>query len=426
VNGIVTARERLFLEHGLDSMAAYRAARTRGHLDDGFGDVILVIDGTMVLRQEFEALEQVVGEIAARGLTYGVHVVLTANRWAEVRPALKDLIGTRLELRLGDPADSEVDRRLAVNVPVGSPGRGLTRQKLHFLGALPRIDGASTSHDLAAAAQAFATAAREAWAGPPARPVRMLPERVSYEELPQAGEPRGRLLLGVHEADLEPAYLDLDAEPHLIAFGDSGSGKTGLLRTIAQGVVDRYSPEQARIALVDYRRTMLGTVPESHLLDYSTTATVLGSAVRELVAALERRLPGPDVTAAQLRDRSWWRGPELFVLIDDYDLVTTPSGNPLLPLIDLIPQAKDIGLHVVVVRRSGGAARALYDPLLQRVRELGSPGLLLSGSKEEGALMGTAKPMALPPGRAQLVSRRRGRPEIELVHLAWVTGDAAS
>ena len=37
---------------------------------------------------------------AARGLSYGVHLMVTASRWSELRPALKDLLGTRFELRL--------------------------------------------------------------------------------------------------------------------------------------------------------------------------------------------------------------------------------------------------------------------------------------------------------------------------------------
>ena len=44
------------------------------------------------------------------------------HRWMELRPALRDLFGTRLELRLGDPTDSEFDRRVAADVPEGAPG----------------------------------------------------------------------------------------------------------------------------------------------------------------------------------------------------------------------------------------------------------------------------------------------------------------
>ena len=51
-------------------------------------------------------------------------------------------------------------------------------------------------------------------------------------------------------------------------------------------------------------------------------------------------------------------------MIDDYDLVATANSNPLAPLLELLPQARDLGLHLVVARRSGGAARAMFEPLL--------------------------------------------------------------
>ena len=50
-------------------------------------------------------------------------------------------------------------------------------------------------------------------------------------------------------------------------------------------------------------------------------------------------------------------GPELYVVVDDYDLVVTPSGNPLQPLFNLLAQGRDVGLHVVLARRVLGARR---------------------------------------------------------------------
>ena len=111
------------------------------------------------------------------------------------------------------------------------------------------------------------------------------------------------------------------------------------------------------------------------------------------------------------------------MLVDDYDLVTPTAGaaaNPLLPLVEFLPLAKDVGLHLVVARRCGGAGRALFDPLLGRLRELAAPGLVMNGSPDEGALVGTVKPRASPPGRAVLVDRRRGTRRVQL---AWVPPD---
>jgi len=109
------------------------------------------------------------------------------------------------------------------------------------------------------------------------------------------------------------------------------------------------------------------------------------------------------------------------VLVDDYDLVVPAGGaavNPLLPLVEFLPQAKDVGLHLVVARRCGGAGRALFDPLLGRLRELAAPGLVMNGSPDEGALAGMVKPQVLPPGRAVLVDRRRGTRRVQL---AWMS-----
>jgi DNA segregation ATPase FtsK/SpoIIIE, S-DNA-T family len=82
----------------------------------------------------------------------------------------------------------------------------------------------------------------------------------------------------------------------------------------------------------------------------------------------------------------------------------------------LLAQARDVGLHLVVARRSGGASRALYEPVIQALRDLEVPGLVLSGSPDEGHLVGTVRPMRMPPGRGRLVTRDRG---IEVVQLAW-------
>lgn len=126
---------------------------------------------------------------------------------------------------------------------------------------------------------------------------------------------------------------------------------------------------------------------------------------------------GPDVTPEQLRARSWWSGSEAFILVDDYDLVVTSAGSPLRPLIPLLAQATDVGLHLVVTRRGGGASRASCEPVLQAMRDLASPGIMLSTPPDEGALVGMVKGSLQPPGRGRLVTRDQGN---QVVQLAWL------
>ncbi|MGR6317677.1 type VII secretion protein EccCb [Micromonospora soli] len=418
VNALIDAREADFARRGPEAMARLRAALAAGEpIDDRFGDVFLVVDGWGALRQEYEDLADAVTGIAQRGLGHGVHVVLTALRWSEIRASLRDLLGTRLELRLGDPAESEFDRHAAANVPRSSPGRGLAKGRLHFMTALARIDGAHDATDLAEAIAALADRAARAWPGPPAPPVRLLPRRLTVAELNHLRDPAmPGVPIGLDESALAPVHLDLAGEPHLTVFGDAECGKTNLLRLIARGIAERYTPAQARLVIADYRRGLLGAVEGEHLLDYAPSSQAFSQGLSSIRSALQERLPGPEVTRAQLRDRSWWQGPDLYLLVDDYDLVASGGTNPLTVLLDLLPQARDVGLHLIVARRVGGAARALYEPVLQRLRDLASPGLLMSGSRDEGPILGGLRPQPLPPGRGTLVRRTDG---VRVVQTAW-------
>ena len=118
---LLARREQEFADQGRVDLRLPRMRASGEIAGDGYGDVFLVVDGWLTLRQDFEQLEQAITAIAARGLGYGVHVLAAAGKWSEFRPAIRDLFGTRLELRLGDPYESEIDRRLAPNVPEARP-----------------------------------------------------------------------------------------------------------------------------------------------------------------------------------------------------------------------------------------------------------------------------------------------------------------
>ena len=415
---VLNHREQLFVEHGIDSMASYRRRRRAGELtEERHGDVFLVVDNWQTLRTEFEDLEDRVVDLANRGLSYGVHIVAATSRWFDLRGPVRDLFGTRLELRLGDPSDSHIDRRAAANVPERSPGRGITPDGHQSLIALPRIDGRSDSDDLATGTRELVDAVREAWQGPSAPPVRLLPARVPYEQLGVDDASQPGIPFGIAENDLQPVRFDpAGSDPHLILFGDNESGKSTFLRVFARAIAERYTPKQARIVAVDYRRSLLGSLPESHLLGYGTSNEITSRLLSDAAVVMNERLPGPDVTAEQLRNRSWWKGPELYVLVDDYDLVAT-DRNPLAALHDFLAQSREIGLHLVIARRSGGASRAFYDPILKRLRDLATPGIIMSGDREEGPLLGNVRPGPLPPGRGWLVTRREGA---RLIQCGWL------
>lgn len=136
-----------------------------------------------------------------------------------------------------------------------------------------------------------------------------------------------------------------------------------------------------------------------------------------LAGVFARRQPPTDVTPQQLRDRSWWTGPQIFIIVDDYDLVATNAGNPLAPLAEYLPFARDTGVRFVIARNSAGASRSMYEAFMQRIKELGAQGVVLSGDPSEGDLIGSVRGHAMPPGRGYFASRRRGNPLVQIGRL---------
>ncbi|MFJ2261094.1 type VII secretion protein EccCa [Streptomyces sp. NPDC087844] len=408
VASVLAERERFFLEQNIDSMATYRKRRAAGEFpDEPYGDVFLVVDGWGTLRQDFLEHVTTLSQFAQRGLNYGVHLIVTTARWVELAAQVRDQVGTRLELKMGDPMESVIDIRRARTVP-RIAGRGLTAEtKLHYLGALPRLDGTQRQEDLADGVRELVRSIAEHWHGPAAPAVKMLPVRLSATDLP-APEGDLRIALGLEEEKLGPAWHDFADHPHLVVVGDSETGKTNLLRLVAKGITERYSPDEARVLVVDYRRELVEAVPEEYRLGHAVSIDQLRDMADGAARALRSRMPGSDIAPSRMRQRDWWQGPSVFVLVDDYDLIGAPLGrSPFEPLLDFLALGYEVGFHLVVTRSAAGAGRGLGDQVLRRMLEVNTPALLLSCPPSEGYLFGSVKPRVLVPGRALRITRRK-------------------
>ncbi|RRD51278.1 type VII secretion protein EccCa [Buchananella hordeovulneris] len=426
IDAILADREKYFRAHRIDSITTYRRGRAAGQYDDGYGDVFLIVDGWDSLRADFDSLDMRIQTMMARALTFGVHLVVGSQRWMDLRQQIRDVIGTRIELRLGEASDSTIDRKAAMNVPDGKPGRGLEMSKHHMLLGLPRIDGNSDPSTVGAGVTQALQAIAEAAPHGPGPKLRLLPERIEVAELlalpgadPQGRGAAAKLVLGIEETRMGPLLFRPRVESHLLVLGDPKSGKSSFLRLLAREVMRTHSPKEAKIFAIDLRRAMLGLLPQDYTAAYITKRDDIQAQMEGLAKYLTTRLPGNDVTPEMLRDRSWWTGSEAWVLVDDYDLVVTSAGNPLLPLQPLLAQAADIGLHLIITRRMGGASRALYEPIAQSMNELGTTVMLLSGNPDDGAVIGRVKAVRSVPGRVQVISRDAG---LQVAQLGWTPG----
>ncbi|MBB5163256.1 type VII secretion protein EccCb [Mycobacterium sp. AZCC_0083] len=428
MKAVLRQREALFKQYRVGSIAMYRQLRDDPNHPasaDPFGDVFLVIDGWPAFVSEFPDLEPVVQDLAGQGLAFGVHTVISTPRWTELKSRIRDYLGTKIEFRLGDINETQIDR-MTRDIPVNRPGRAISMEKHHLMIGVPRLDGVHSATDLVPAMTA-AVQHIGSLHNDEAPKIRVLPDRIYLRELdptPPGSDSdyrtRWTIPLGIREADLSVAYSAMHTSPHLLIFGAPKSGKTTIAHAVAQAICARNNPAQVRFMLADYRSGLLDAVPKSHLLDafaINRNNATLEEAIKALAANLQVRLPPADLTTSQLRSRSWWKGPEVVLLVDDWHMVVAAGGpfGPMAPLTPLLPAAADIGLHIIVTCQMSQAQRASLDKFVGAAYGAGSPTLFLSGEKMDFPTS-EFKLKRRPPGQALL----RSQDGKEVIQAAYV------
>jgi S-DNA-T family DNA segregation ATPase FtsK/SpoIIIE len=345
-------------------------------------DVVLFIDDWPHLGAALPDLEPLVHEIAVAGLAVGIHLALSAHRWSELRAALRDCLGSRIELHLPDPLESLLPRTLPGPAP-GRPGRGvlLCGQPTTAASEAPLPMHLQVSR-LGPAAE---TEVRRRWATHPA-PVPRIQSLPSHAIRPIGPPPD--LTLGVGSAG--PVAIDLNAtDRHVLIVGEPGSGRSTVLGVIARALSD------ADCWLVD---------PRGSLRSAATAGDHVGrtpAEIETLLTDLQHKL------MATLDGRCQAR--RTVLLVDDLDIaasLTSPGGWSAIAA--LLPLAADLKLSIAIARRCAGMARSAYDPFLAAIREAGATGVLLDGSPDEGPIVGGVRCRPGPTGRALLV--RSGQP----------------
>jgi S-DNA-T family DNA segregation ATPase FtsK/SpoIIIE len=246
-------RERVLREHGV---------RDIGELDDAvdLARLVIVVDEFQALLERFAELGDVIADIAARGRSLGMHLVLATQRPnGVVREQISANCRLRVCLRVLQPGDSRavVGVPDAARIPPSIPGRAV----------LDRGDGqarvfqsaiADPLHlELLLAAHVDARRARRPWLDP-------LPAMIDVDALrePQrlgaaALDPPTALPFGLLDDPGEQRRLlaawDPPVDGPLLVLGAPGSGTTTALATVAHAFAMRHG--RASVQALPSRRS---------------------------------------------------------------------------------------------------------------------------------------------------------------------------
>lgn len=200
--------------------------------------LVIVVDEFQAMIERFPDLGAVVADIAARGRSLGVHLVLASQRPnGVVREQVSANCSIRVSLRVMERADSlaVVGTEAAAAIHPDTPGRGVVDPgdgyPVPFQSAL--VDAAALER--LQRSTAALPRARRPWVGP-------LPDRVTtvaIDEVAKAAPPpRGALVVGLVD-DPERQRHDVatwspEVDGHLLIVGAPGSGRTTALAAVAR------------------------------------------------------------------------------------------------------------------------------------------------------------------------------------------------
>lgn len=396
--------------------------------------LVVVVDEFATLRAELPGFVDALVDVARRGRSLGVHLVLATQRPAgAVSDAIRANAALRIALRVQDPGDSAdvVEVPDAARLPRHRPGRACVRlgpgevttvQTAHVSGRSrlrrdgpvvltpfrfadrPAVGGGAEGRggrgrgdDGGAAGpsdlERLVDACTAAWAGrPPPRPVwpDPLPERLDREAL---GPGEVALVDDPDRQAQHPCRWD-PADGHLLVCGAPGSGTTTTLLAVAVAAAEPHPPGRLHLYAVDCGAG--GLAPLARL---PHTGSVLAAADRErhrrlvrwLLGELERRRARP----AAERDRA----PAVVVLVDGagallaghdpHDALELAAG-----LERLAADGPDVGIALALTAHRPGAVPAAIAAAVARrwVHALADPAEHLAAG-----LAATLGP--LPPGR---------------------------
>lgn len=396
--------------------------------------LVLVIDEFAALASEMPEFVDGVVDIAQRGRSLGIHLIMATQRPAGViKDNLRANTNLRIALRMADEADSRdvVDDAVAASFPASLPGRAIAKTgpgrlvpfQSAYAGGWTTDDetpaaevrvgelrfGASGEwepdrpadadhheldlgpNDQKRIVRTLIRAADEAGLPQPRRPwLDDLAPLVDLADLPNDGDARIPLaLMDVPEKQLQQAAVfSPDRDGSLLVYGTSGSGKSTLLKTIGAAAGMRPELGPVQVYCLDFATGALGalaTLPHvGSVVDGGDTERIQ-RLLRTLDAEMDRRAAAfAAVSAASIQEYRRLadaQAPRILLLIDNFpefkkDWEVTAGRSPFYRnFMRILGEGRMLGVHTVLTADRGNAVPSAVASNIPRrvVLRMGDP-----------------------------------------------------
>ena len=179
------------------------------------------------------------------------------------------------------------------------------------------------------------------------------------ELLSQCGNSTGEIELGVgFDLNYQPQFKKLNSLPHLLIGGTTGSGKSIFLHSLIMQMLYRYTPEEVRLVLVDFKRVEIGMyngVP--HLVngkvvdEYEDAMNVFKCLVDEMERRYQLFLESGVRNIIEYNEKNHaHRLPVVIAVVDEYaDIMGSSFEKQFNQLVlRLVQKARASGIHLIL------------------------------------------------------------------------------
>ncbi|WP_371151846.1 FtsK/SpoIIIE domain-containing protein [Buchananella felis] len=379
--------------------------------------LVIVVDEFAALVQEVPEFVDGVVDVAQRGRSLGLHLILATQRPAGViKGNLRANTALRIALRMADESDSVdvIDSPLAAEFDPRIPGRAAVRtgpgrislfqagyaggrtvaeagpgridiETMTFGSGIPwdiprpqqhDAEDESTPTDISRVVTAISGAADLCGIPAPRKP--WLPELGTHYDLAELGRTFGasssseRLLFGIvddpaHQSQ-HPVFYKPDEDGNLAVFGAGGSGKSAVLRSLAFAAAATSPEARTEIYGIDFSTaglSMLEGLPVVGSIIDGSDLERIGRLMRKLVDVMEQR--SARFAAARVGSIAEYRQAtgstdeaRILLLIDGFGAFRTEfelnaSPNSVFALFSrLLSEGRAVGIHVMVTAERHG------------------------------------------------------------------------
>ncbi len=375
------SRKRIFLKNAVSSLKAYRET-----VSSDMPAIVIAIDNIIPIFDLYPDLENLFVTIARDGATYGIYMIYTANSTSGVRYKVLQNIRGAIAFELTDKGDyATIVGRLDGMVLPKIIGRAFYKGNppVEFHAALSA--NGENDRETMLAVKELTAEMNAAWEGPRPKPIPVMPENVTSEEMISEYSVRTLIPVGISCDDIRPSYIDLSTNYSLLISGSVHSGKTRKLSQITNMVVSRFV--DSKIFIFDsLSKALNDTQNIAHKYTSIDDDLAVTASLDELVSFLNERKKAQNqakqIDGESFKEKDFIANYELLcIVIDDLkEFIDTVSDANKNTMERICRMAQDLGVIVLCAGRMADIAKYNEIESLTRVIVGNQNGLVMNGT----------------------------------------------